>query len=702
MSGPPLSLDTVIRAHSLPESVRYLSNDAGATFNPHSSSTTQVDENAYKQIPPSLQLSTSSTLLSEKVDALLQEYFSSLSDDTITSVARRFGVATDECQREVERSGLSGEQGLSHLLQSYLIAPLNLLLDERPLFSAGERSLFWRVVGIGEAGKPNFELILSSPSKERLLATCEIKTIASATGRSSLTLLRHIRSGEIKVYVDGSVGWSDARNRSGKSTELKLIEQVLAQMYSRNVNVGLLTNYNSWLLFHRVSNDHVEVSDIVTCTATTDNLWDTPLGLLIGATLLSLDGKQITIATMAAEFQPPVEEEVQSRRSTETIRGLSTTSSHRFDASQGSDSDRESNPAGRSGRTEPNDSAHGRTDKDMASSPLARSDGPLHQPTLPLPSPHQDNPVDTRRTSTYQRRAPPKLISIADLVEGKGSHRAQSLYSQAFAPRAPSSPPLTPIEMSVDELGPITLCLDIDLNGRTQDIFPHIRDFDLTSQFRGPYSPDSARSRLPTLLVSHSRPCSSSSAGDVDIIVHLSDLRSYGSIFHVFTGSLGAEHLALKVVQVNKSSFGHPALKSLSAETVRVAIMNEHYALSGPLAGLQGTVVPQLFGLFGSVQSANEETWCAVLEDVGKRLPMTMKKDRTIRRIIERMYDRIHAAGVLHNDVAWRHILGFGTRLRLIDFDRSIARGDMNDWYWDLACRREKDEVRAMLDDPAA
>lgn len=66
------------------------------------------------------------------------------------------------------------------------------------------------------------------------------------------------------------------------------------------------------------------------------------------------------------------------------------------------------------------------------------------------------------------------------------------------------------------------------------------------------------------------------------------------------------------------------------------------------------------------------------------------------------MYAAIHAAGVCHGEVAWRHVRrdGAGT-LRLIDFNQATLRGGQWDEEWSALCSRERREVERMMDETA-
>ena len=70
----------------------------------------------------------------------------------------------------------------------------------------------------------------------------------------------------------------------------------------------------------------------------------------------------------------------------------------------------------------------------------------------------------------------------------------------------------------------------------------------------------------------------------------------------------------------------------------------------------------------------------------------------TRSQTIRKHYDDLHAAGVIHNDVEWRHVLLRGNQIRLIDFDRALTRDDaVDDDMWQRMCRRENIFVARML-----
>lgn len=57
----------------------------------------------------------------------------------------------------------------------------------------------------------------------------------------------------------------------------------------------------------------------------------------------------------------------------------------------------------------------------------------------------------------------------------------------------------------------------------------------------------------------------------------------------------------------------------------------------------------------------------------------------------------LHDAGVLHNDVHYRHILQRDGLVRLIDFDRAIVRDEHTDEVWDTLCQKEMANVSKVL-----
>lgn len=117
---------------------------------------------------------------------------------------------------------------------------------------------------------------------------------------------------------------------------------------------------------------------------------------------------------------------------------------------------------------------------------------------------------------------------------------------------------------------------------------------------------------------------------------------------------------------------------------------------------------------------------------------LSLGAELTVRRAIMHLYERLHDQGVIHGDVAWRHvrainphsksgthgslaspdqydptharmrhptsprdkmyITGPETQYCLIDFDRSVQRDAFDEAAWGRMCTREMEDVRKMLD----
>ena len=80
---------------------------------------------------------------------------------------------------------------------------------------------------------------------------------------------------------------------------------------------------------------------------------------------------------------------------------------------------------------------------------------------------------------------------------------------------------------------------------------------------------------------------------------------------------------------------------------------------------------------------------------------MSLKREKSElirgRREVRSLYKALHHAGVIHNDVDWRHILVCRTQLRLIDFDIATTKCDFNEEEWSLECEGEMDMVNELL-----
>lgn len=121
----------------------------------------------------------------------------------------------------------------------------------------------------------------------------------------------------------------------------------------------------------------------------------------------------------------------------------------------------------------------------------------------------------------------------------------------------------------------------------------------------------------------------------------------------------------------------------------------------GPLADLQGRLVPQLRGIFGSCQSDGVQVWCVMLDDAGEEIKPSERRSNWVQKSVRKAYADLHAAGVLHGDVQWRHIrrLGMSKALQLVDFDRAQLRSAcMSEEDWEDLTRIEMDCVEILLE----
>ena len=66
-------------------------------------------------------------------------------------------------------------------------------------------------------------------------------------------------------------------------------------------------------------------------------------------------------------------------------------------------------------------------------------------------------------------------------------------------------------------------------------------------------------------------------------------------------------------------------------------------------------------------------------------------------RKVRSLYKALHQAGVIHNDVEWRHILVCRTQLRLVDFVSATTKSDYDEEQWSLVCNAEMDMVNELL-----
>lgn len=131
-------------------------------------------------------------------------------------------------------------------------------------------------------------------------------------------------------------------------------------------------------------------------------------------------------------------------------------------------------------------------------------------------------------------------------------------------------------------------------------------------------------------------------------------------------------------------------------------------------------VVPQLFGIYRASLSTTEhardpahkaliapariDTWAMVLEDAGNPMATDRPLAPEAKEEVLQAYRRIHAAGVIHNDVSPRHWYRRreDSEVVLIDFSAAKLREEWEDdpKHWEGLATHEMETVRSVLDDP--
>ena len=103
--------------------------------------------------------------------------------------------------------------------------------------------------------------------------------------------------------------------------------------------------------------------------------------------------------------------------------------------------------------------------------------------------------------------------------------------------------------------------------------------------------------------------------------------RGNGDLWEVFTARFSwlrweSAEADLIVKFCNLQGFEEEPKESYlySRDDARIAMRAEIIAYKGPLAPLQGDIVPQFYGLLGSWQPGSNQCWCALFEDAGVNL----------------------------------------------------------------------------------
>lgn len=108
-------------------------------------------------------------------------------------------------------------------------------------------------------------------------------------------------------------------------------------------------------------------------------------------------------------------------------------------------------------------------------------------------------------------------------------------------------------------------------------------------------------------------------------------------------------------------------------------------------------------GLFGGLllpnqTQASSDIWCTFFADAGEIIPEAMRHQSVVKEQIIALYSRLHKCGIIHGDVAWRHIRKSSSTddLHLIDFDRAQMREDLSDQDWETLREMEVGNVRSL------
>ncbi|EIW68136.1 hypothetical protein TREMEDRAFT_57461 [Tremella mesenterica DSM 1558] len=127
--------------------------------------------------------------------------------------------------------------------------------------------------------------------------------------------------------------------------------------------------------------------------------------------------------------------------------------------------------------------------------------------------------------------------------------------------------------------------------------------------------------------------------------------------------------------------------------------VNREYLVLSQLAILDPPVIPRVLGLWGGLQR-DYQVWVMIMEFVGEKLEGKLGKED--KAAVVNLYERLHAAGVLHGDVRRRHMrrrreVSNPQAIRLIDFDRAIVRSQLSEGEWRESVENEMKEVINVL-----
>jgi len=149
---------------------------AGPTHEP-----TEVTNNARRNVPDNIifnvDVETPSRMYSS-LQSCLVEFAGRLEGLDLTGLRTYLLNHTLHTNEDAEEQIASGEPGLQGHQQVSLFFPVNRIL--RLAVQPGQ-SLYWRTVGLGKAGKPDYELAFISGGQELILAVVELKTTKTVT-----------------------------------------------------------------------------------------------------------------------------------------------------------------------------------------------------------------------------------------------------------------------------------------------------------------------------------------------------------------------------------------------------------------------------------------------------------------------------------------------------------------------------------------
>lgn len=162
--------------------------------------------------------------------------------------------------------------------------------------------------------------------------------------------------------------------------------------------------------------------------------------------------------------------------------------------------------------------------------------------------------------------------------------------------------------------------------------------------------------------------------------------------------------LVAKVVDISPSAAlsTHPDRHERHAGgSTALAIRHEAQLLANQLAPLQGDVVPRFHGLWSVGDPATVGLLILITSYAGAPLGGDLDAAEHAPRLhahaaaVRSAYDKLHAVGVEHVDVAPRHILEQDGVVTLVDFEAAIAPDSLSSS--EAALRRERRVVEDML-----